>query len=140
MATLGISVIKNPESEQTDEENFYTGRWIWVDEWEELFQNVLHAPIEIKPNKGESFLDFQARREKLFQEDLTSKGYEMLGRIWYIFSDAFFAPSEVDKLLKECLELQQKTENKKALSALEKLIFACNQALKVKSGVFLFCD
>jgi hypothetical protein len=138
--SLGISVERNPLSDQTDEENFYTGRWIEADEWEELFQNILQAPIEIERHKGEDRGDFLDRREKLFQEDLTSKGYEMLGRIWYIFSDAFFAPSEVDKLLKECLELQRKTENKKALSALEKLVFACNEALKVKSGVFLFCD
>lgn len=137
---LDISIQNDPLGGKTDEQNFYTGQRIWFDEWHELFQNVLHAPIEIKPNKGESFLDFEARREKLVQEDLTSKGYEMLGRIWYIFSDAFFAPSEVDKLLKECMELQQKTESEKALSALEKLIFACHEALKVKSGVFLTCD
>lgn len=137
---LDIFIERSPLSTQTDEQNFSTGLRIWVDEWEDLFQNVLHAPIEVERREGEDRADFLNRREKLFQEDLTSKGYEMLGRIWYIFSDAFFAPSEVDKLLNECMELRQKVENKKALSALEKLIFACHKALKVKSGVFLACD
>lgn len=138
--TLGISIENDPLSDKTDEQNFSTGRWIAFDEWRELFQNVLHAPVEVERLEGEDHADFLNRRERLFQEDLTSKGYEMLGRIWYIFSDAFFAPSEVDKLLKECMELRQKAENEKALSALEKFIFACHEALKVKSGVFLTCD
>ena len=140
MATLSISIEKNPLSNQVDNENFYTGRWIEFNEWHDLFQNVLQAPIEIEQLDGEDSSDFLDRRERLFQADLTSKGYEMLGRIWYIFRDAFYAPSEVRKLLEECLEVQHKTENKNALSALEKLIFACNEALKVKSGIFLSCD
>ena len=76
----------------------------------------------------------------MFQEDLTSKGYDKLGRIWYLFRDAFYAPSEETGLLEECLELRQKTESRDAVSALEKLIFACREALKVDSGVFLICD
>lgn len=137
---LGISVENDPEGSRTDEQNFSTHQEIEIDEWEDLFQNVLHAPVEIERLADEDRVAFLDRQERLFQEDLTSKGYEMLGRIWYIFRDAFYAPSEVDKLLKECLELRQKTENKNALSALEKLIFACHEALKVKSGIFLVCD
>lgn len=140
MATLGISVEKSLQSDRTDEENFYTGRWIEFDEWEDLFQNALHAPVELERLEGEDRADFLARREKLFREDLTNKGYGMLSRIWYIFRDTFYAPSEVDKLLAECLDVQQKTESQNALSALEKLIFACHEALKVKSGVFLCSD
>jgi hypothetical protein len=137
---LGIAVANDPESDHTDEQNFSTHREMEFDEWKDLFQNVLHAPTEIERLEGEDRADFLDRRERLFKEDLASKGYEMLGRIWYMFSDAFFAPSEIDKLLDECLEIQQKTENKNALSALEKLIFACHEALKVKSGIFLACD
>ena len=137
---LDIYIQNDPSSEQPDEKNFNLGQRIWVDEWEALFQNVLHAPIELERLEGEDRAAFLSRQERSFQEDLTSKGYEMLGRIWYIFSDAFFSPSEVNKLLEECLELKQKTEDEKALSALEKLIFACHESLKVKSGIFLACD
>ena len=137
---LDISVENDPLTEETDEQNFYTGRWIEFDEWLDLFQNVLQAPIEIERLEGEDHAAFLDRQERLFQEDLTGKGYPMLGRIWYILSDAFFAPSEIDQLLRECTELQQKADSKNALSALEKLILACGEALKVNSGVLLSCD
>jgi hypothetical protein len=137
---LDIAVVTDPENDHTDEQNFSTRQWVEFDEWEDLFQNVLHAPVEIERLSGEERADFLDRRERLFREDLTGKGYETLGRIWYVFRDAFFAPSEVDKLLEECLKLRQRTDSKNALSALEKLISACREALKVKSGIFLAGD
>ena len=137
---LGVSVKSDPENYRVDEQNFSAHQEIGIDEWEDLFQNVLHAPIELERLVGEDRTAFLDSRESLFQEDLTNKGYEMLGRIWYVFRDTFFTPSEVKKLLEECMEIRQKTENKKALSALEKLIYACHEALKAKSGIFLACD
>ncbi len=140
MARLSIAVENDPLNDQINEQNFGTSRLIECDEWEDLFHNVLQAPVEIERLKGEDRAAYLDRRERLFQEYLSGKGYEMLGRIWYIFRDVFYAPSEVDKLLRECLDVQQKTESKPALSALEKLIFGCNEALRVNSGVFLGCD
>lgn len=137
---LGISVASDAENYRVDEQNFSTHREFEIDEWEDLFQNVLHAPIELERLAGEDRTAFLDRRKRLFQEDLTNKGYEMLGRVWYVFRDTFFTPPEVKKLLKECMELRQKTENKNALSALEKLIAACHEALKAQSGIFLACD
>lgn len=136
---LDIVVTKSPFSKPGDKENFDTGREISIDEWYELFHNVLEVP-EIKRHDVETSSDFLVRREISFQEDMISKGYEMMGRIWYIFRDVFYLPSEVNKLLEECLEIQQKTKNELVLSALENLIFACNQALKVKSGIWLISD
>jgi len=63
---------------------------------------------------------------------LTAKGYEMLGRIWYVFRDVYYSPNEIEKLLAECLGVKLKTENPKALSALEKLTSASQAALKVR--------
>jgi hypothetical protein len=112
--SLGIAIAKSPFGKPTDDENFDIGQDISLDEWDELFLNVLEVP-EITPNNGESRKDFLDRREKLFQEILTSKGYEMLGRICHFSQDAFFAVAEVKKLLEECLNLQQKTQNECAL-------------------------
>ncbi|HST54258.1 MAG TPA: hypothetical protein VLJ61_19785 [Pyrinomonadaceae bacterium] len=137
---LGISVQDDPESLHSYGENLSTYPELEINEWEELFINVLGAPVEIERIADEDRQSFLARRERLFKEDLTGKGYEMLGRIWYVFRDVFYAPCEVDKLLEECLELQHKTENKIAFSGLEKRIFACHEALKFKSGIFLACD
>lgn len=136
---LDIVVTKSPLTKPSDEENFDIGRYISVDEWHELFHNVFGVP-EIERPIDEDRVAFLERRERLFKENLTSKGYEMLGRIWYILRDVYYLPSEIDKLLEECLEIQQKTQNELALSALQNLIFACNKALKVKSGVWLVSD
>lgn len=140
---MGLDIFvaeEEPLSGKTDDRNFHTNQRIWYDEWDDLLQNVLQSPIETERLEGEDRAAFDDRRERMIQEDLASKGYPMLGRIWYYFSDAFYARSEIEQLLKECLELQQKTESKNASSALEKLVFACRQALEVKSGMFLACD
>ncbi len=137
---LDIAIVKNPFDEHSDEENFNSGLWIEIDEWGKLFEIVLQAPVEIKRLELENRADFLNRREKLFQEDLASKGYKMLGRIWYYFQDVFYEYSEVNILLEECLNVQQNTLNKSALSFLDKLIFACNEALRVKSGIMLVSD
>jgi hypothetical protein len=136
---LDIVITKSPFTKPIDQENFDLNRYISIDEWHELFQNVLGVP-EIERHISEDRVVFLVRRETLFKENMTSKGYEMLGRIWYILRDAYYLPSEIDKLLKECLEIKQKTQNELALSALENLIFACGKALKVRSGIWLVSD
>jgi hypothetical protein len=138
---LTIVVEINPgEVIGINEQNFSTRKEIYHDEWGDLFDNVLHAPVEIQRFEGEERVEYLDRRERLFREDLINKGYKMLGRIWYIFRDVFYSPSEVDALLQECMELKSTTESEAALSALEKLIFGCHEALRVKSGVSLICD
>jgi hypothetical protein len=137
--SLDIVITQSPFIKPIDEENFDTGRYISIDEWDELFHNVLGVP-EIERHIDESREDFLKKRKRLFEQIIMERGYEMLGRIWYVFRDAFYAPSEVNKLLSECLEIQHETTNKMALSALESLIFACKQALKVDSGIWLISD
>ena len=139
MGGLGIVITNTPFNKPSDGENFDLDQDISIDQWDELFLNVLKVP-EITPYKDNSRNDFLDRRERLFQEILTSKGYEMLGRICHFSQDAFFAPIKVSKLLEECLDIQRKTNSELALSALESLIFACNEALKVKSGIWLISD
>lgn len=136
---LDIVITNSPLRKPSDKENFDLGRQIGVDEWHNLFYSVLNVP-ELKVNEYESSADFLQRREKSFHEYLTNKGYEMLGRIWYIFRDSFYKPSEIDILLKECIDVQQKTQNTLALMALENLIYACNEAIRVKSGIWLISD
>lgn len=137
--SLDIAITKTPVRKPVDSENFDTGRYIGVDEWYELFHKTLKIP-EISPNQDESFIDFENRRKRLFQDNMTNKGYKMLGRIWYYFSDAFYDSSEVSRLLEECLEIQKFTQSAQSKSAIENLIFACNEALKVKSGIWLISD
>ena len=137
---LGISITTDPESVHVGEQNLGTHRELGLDEWDELFIDVLHAPVEVERAAGEDRAAFLDRRKLLFQKDMKAKGYEMLGRMWYVFRDTYYSPKEVDKLLEECLEIRQRLQTPKALSALEKLIYACHEALRVESGIFLACD
>lgn len=139
MSGLGISITNSPLSKPSDKNNFDLNQDIIIDEWDELFLNVLKVP-EITPSKQESRINFLNRRETLFQEILTSKGYKLIGRICHFSQDAFYFNSEVETLLKECIDIQKKTQNSLALSGLNKLILACNKALSVNSGIWLVSD
>jgi hypothetical protein len=136
---LEIIIVENPIFDKHTTSDFNTGRVIYLDEWNELFRSVLKAP-EIVQRETEDYYDFIDRLENSFQEHLTAKGYEMLGRIWFIYRDVYYNPSEIRKLLEECLNVQKETKNKLALSAIESLIYGCNEGLKAKSGVLLSSD
>lgn len=136
--SLHIGVKKEPRGRWDEKKGdrhlhlFITDR-----EWEQLFHDVLLVPI----NEPYIHSDEQDEHFKmLFQENLKDKGYEMLGRIWDVYDDVFYFPSDINKLLEECLEVQQKTENIVVIAILEKIIFACQEALKVKSGLSLRAD
>lgn len=137
--TLKIAVMMNPYGEwDTSKGDRHTDLEIDEDEWCELFYKVLGVPERWKEVDGQ--LEPVEFSEEQFKENLTDKGYPMLGRIWFMYRDANYSPSEVHQLLAECLKLQKKTENMYALSALGKLIAACDEALEINSGLCLISD
>ncbi|MBA2734380.1 MAG: hypothetical protein H0U54_16070 [Acidobacteria bacterium] len=128
-----------------DQGRSYTDLEIEGQEWEELIFKVLQAPEFQEYVEGENSNVYYKRQEKLLKEYLTGKGYPMIGSLWCSFiwwndRDVNYLPSEVHQLLAECLKIQKNTENVYALSALEKLIAACNEALKINSGLCLLTD
>ena len=138
---LDIAVMMNPGGEWNDSDGDHaTHLAIEPKEWEELFFNALKVPEWENRIEGEDMGAYYDRQKKLFQENLRNKGYEMLGRIWDMYDDAIYWPSEINQLLRECLEVQKITQNTFALSAIEKLISACHQALLIKSGLCLSSD
>ena len=143
IGSLQIAVMMDPfdeDSWDTTKGDHYTDLEIEGREWEELFFNVLQAPEGQKYIDGEDIQKYYEHQENLFKENLTDKGYPMLGRIWWMFRDTNYLPSEVHQLLAECLKLQKKTENVYALSTLGKLIAACYEALKINSGLCFLSD
>lgn len=148
IGSLQIAVMMNPFDEDlwdTTKGDHHTALEIEGQEWEELIFKVLQAPEFEKYVEGEDSDVYYERQEKLLKEDLTGKGYPMLGRLWCSFiwwnnRDISYSPSEVHQLLAECLKLQKKTENVYALSALGKLIAACREALEINSGLALLSD
>lgn len=138
--SLRIAIMKNPSgSWNLSQGDHHLNLDIEPDEWEELFFHVLNAQWEERI-EGEDTVEYYKRQEQIFKQNLKTIGYEMLGRIWDIYRDAEYLPSEIGKLRAECTKLQRKTKNIAALSALNKLIFACNKAQKTGSGLRLLSD
>lgn len=64
----------------------------------------------------------------------------LLRRLKEEYEDAVFSPDEVGALREECLKVRAGTDDAQALSALEKLTRACDEALKERSGLFFASD
>lgn len=148
--SFNICIKKNPAWEWTEENP--------VSNWDETqgdhhlgldFDgndfNELHNFLGIKlpPTKrldGESYDDHENRIKNEYLNAAKEKDYEMLGRIWYWYENVSYFPSEINQLLEECLRFKEKAQNSAQLAASEKLITACNEALKISSGIFLASD
>jgi hypothetical protein len=64
----------------------------------------------------------------------------MLRRLKEEYEDAEFSPDEISALREECVKVRLGTDDMLALSALEKLIRACDEALKEHTGLFFASD
>ncbi|MEP7212405.1 MAG: hypothetical protein ABI791_04985 [Acidobacteriota bacterium] len=111
------------------------------EEWEDLFFAVLGAPAwEAGLLENEGVFAYEERQKRNFETYLKSKGFEMLGRISDMYQDAEYEPSEVAELREECSRVEELTDNAEVLEGVRKLVFACNEAVKIGSGLILLSD
>ena len=148
--SFNICIVKNPAWEWTEENP--------VSHWDESQGDhhlnldfdgndfdELHnfLDINLPPTKqldGESYDDHENRIKNEYLKVAKEKGYEMLGRIWYWYENVSYFPSEINQLLEECLRFKEKAQNSAQVTASDKLITACNEAMKISSGIFLASD
>lgn len=111
------------------------------EEWVALFRDVLDCPMGINEpyfpgdNIGERHEKFRLK----FQQTL--KDYPMLGRIWDTYIDVTYTPEDIKELRDECLKIRPvAADNQIALRGLNKLINACDEALRFGAGLDLLCD
>lgn len=138
--SLRVAVMRNPVGDwDTKQGDRHLNIDIEPDEWEALFFDALDASWadRIEGEDGWAYLE---RQRKLFGQALSAKGYEMLGRIWEIYQDAAYLPSEVGKLREESLSVQKMTDDAAALEALRKILFACDEAQRIDSGIRMLSD
>ncbi len=64
----------------------------------------------------------------------------MLRRLKEEYEDANYGPEEASRLREECLTVRLGTDDMSALSSLDKLIRACDEALKERSGLYFASD
>ena len=108
------------------------------DGWHALFFNVLGCPEAEAWAPGEDAVKLLERNRERFQRALP--GYPMLRRIWFPYRDVWYAPEEVGHLRAECLRVKAIAASPPALEALGQLLRACDEALRVNSGVFLVAN
>jgi hypothetical protein len=136
---LGIVITTRPVSVPSDEKNFDFPQEIGIEEWEQLFLTDLAIP-EPERRGDEDGNEYLKRWETSFKELMATKGYMLLGRIWHYNRDVFYRPSEIRGLLEDCSRLMQKGVSELGNSMLNKLTLACNEALKINSGIWLISD
>lgn len=66
--------------------------------------------------------------------------FPMLDRINYIYADAYFTAEEVKSLREECLKLKLITKDFVADLVFRKLLYSCDEAIKVGFCLGLWCD
>lgn len=148
--SFNICIMKNPFSEWTEDNR--------VSNWDEnegdhhldfefdgkdfqALQNFLGIKLNsTEQDDSEDYDNYLDKVKDNYYELAKEKNYEMLGRIWDWFHNVSFFPSEITQLLEECLRFNDKAQNPDQVVASDKLIKACHEAIKHKSGIFLGSD
>lgn len=139
--SLRVALMRNPFGEWDSKQgDHHLNLEIGMNEWEALVFEALDAPKWDQGGEVEDASEYLERQKRRFEQDLSAKGYEMLGRMWDVYRDAAYLPPEVRRLQEETLSVQRLTNNPDALEALSKLLIACKAASEVNSGIRLISD
>jgi hypothetical protein len=106
--------------------------------WGSFFYDELGATEPDPYIDGEDILAFDERRRRSFHQSL--KNFPMLSRIHDYYEDVFYRPDEIHQLLEECSSLEVKITDPEAQSFLNGMIYACKEAERNKTGLFLASD
>lgn len=107
-------------------------------EWSALFYKVLGCPFPSPFVLGDNINETRKRYEFEFQQAIPD--YPMLGRIWDTYIDVRYKQDEIEQLRNECVKVRAATSDQLALEGLSKLIYACDEALRLKLGLYIACD
>lgn len=107
-------------------------------EWSALFTHVLQVKDRDPFLPGTATNKWRERQRVRFQKSIAE--YPMLGRIWDTYIDVSYQPEEIPQLRGECLRVKASTSNTVALRGLDKLIAACDEALKDSLGLSLLSE
>lgn len=107
-------------------------------EWSALFRNVLHTLDRDQYSPSEAIEDWTERQRLQFQNSIVE--YPMLARMWDTYIDVRYQPEEIRQLQDECRRVKASTSDAVALRGLNKLLDACDEALKSGCGLYLASD
>lgn len=107
-------------------------------EWSAIFYNELNCQGLENFVPGDDIDAWTERHRLEFQRSIPA--YPMLGRIWDTYIDVNYQREEVVQLRDECFKVKSGTTNPLAIQGLDKLLDACEQALKLDLGLHLAAD
>lgn len=126
---LKIYAVPNPTSWQDTQSE--SSRWLDLTfdgaEWDAVFYDTFGLPK----------LDIKAGAEG---HDLIAHRYPMLSRIDDMYEDVIYKREEIEQLRAECLKVQEIAKSPLAVKGLQTLISACDEALKLSTGLYLASD
>lgn len=136
--TLHIAVVHDPAQWSEDAGDRDIRICFNSDDWESVFLKSLHCPVREPYSQGEDVNDWKERNRICFQRAIPQ--FPMLGRIFDMYEDYLFTPSEVEQLRAECLKAKAVALNPRANLGLRKMIHACEVASKDGFHLLLSCD
>jgi hypothetical protein len=139
---LDISISRGIAENNNDWDTSRGDRWLNVcindDDLEaislEIFRLVTGKPYNGKENILKLRNDDRQWFARTFPE------FPMLGRINYIYEDAYFNAEEVQGLREECVKIKSSATNPSADLGLRKLIYSCDEAIKFGFCLGMWCD
>jgi hypothetical protein len=146
VGTLSICIMREPGFEAfskglapsdhyLDLDDFLTGK-----EWDAIFIGTLHCPdrtYELRQPE-ESVDEALEKFAVKFKEAIPE--YPTLARIWDMFIYVAFQPEEIGLLRNECLSVRGIASDPSALTGIEKLLRACEEASRLHFGFLLVPD
>jgi hypothetical protein len=138
--SLHMYLVRDPKNWHGEslEDGFYMDLDFHYSDWEALYIDVLHFPGWDGYVEGDDINELQERNRKKFEQTIPE--YPKLARIFDMYEDYEFTPEEIPQLHEESLRVKSKTSNPKAIKALRKLIFACDEASKRGFSLLFICD
>lgn len=107
-------------------------------EWTAIFRHTLKTVERDSVLPDEDIDTWSERQRERFKASLPA--YPMLGRVWDTYIDVQYEPDEISPLRDECRRVKGITSNPLAVSGLDKIISACDQAIEIGGGILLLAD
>ncbi len=136
--TLDTALVQDPARWNEGAGDRYIGVCFIDEDWESIFRQVLHCSEGEPYVEGEDVHQHWERNRRLFQKSIPD--YPMLGRIFDMYEDYVFTPTEVGRLRVECLKVKAMAANEAADLGLRKLIYACDEASRESLCLMFVCD
>ena len=141
-SVLDISISREIAENNNDWDTSRGDRWLNVcindGDLEEISLEIFHLVMGRSYDGKENILYLRNDDRQWFARAFPQ--FPMLARINFIYEDAYFNAEEVRLLREECVKIKSSAMNPSADLGLRKLIYSCDEAIKVGFCLGLWCD